>query len=115
MPEPKTVGEVIKEVEQLELKWTVLQEIQTFLAQFISTDTHQPKSGIASSVGTHDIVPEKVIQEVKDELEILAIEVKHQAVTLEARPLSKGNSKVTKKPLRRKASGKKTKTKGRKK
>ena len=117
MPDPKTVGEVIKSVQQLELKFEVLREDQRFLEQFISTDTHQPKTGIASSTGSHEVVPEEVIQEVKDEIEVMGIEIKHQAVTLEARPLSKGKGKVPtkKKPPRRKKSGKKTKAKGRKK
>jgi hypothetical protein len=118
MPDPKTVGEVIKSVQQLELKHEVLLEVQRFLEQFISTDTHQPKTGIGSSTGSHEVVPESVIQEVKDEIEVMGIEIKHQAVTLEARPVSKGKGKVPtkpKKPPRRKKSGKKTKAKGRKK
>lgn len=75
-----TVGEMIERIQQQDLRHEVYAHLVEHLAQFISTDTHEPKHGIVSQIT--GVVPEETIQSVKDELEILATDIKTEALKL---------------------------------
>ena len=81
-----TVGDTIEKVNRLCLKQAVLDEAIRYLAQFIATDSCEPSQGINSPLGG-DVIPQDVIEEVKDEffvervkLETKILELKGQAI-----------------------------------
>lgn len=110
-----TVGDTIEKVNRLQLKQAVLDEAIQFLAQFIATDSFEPKNGIASPL-SGDVIPQDVIEEVKDELfgervklETQILELKGQAVSgsVKKAPIKKAPAKKVAKrspPKRRKPS-----------
>lgn len=62
-----TVGEIIEQLELLERKRAVYDDVVMFLSQFISTDTHQPQKGIKSPIGSEEVIPEDIVELVRDE------------------------------------------------
>ncbi len=61
-----TIGDVIESIRRLQLKLAVMDETLNYLTTFVATDSHEPKSGIASPIGG-DVVPQDVIEEVRDD------------------------------------------------
>jgi hypothetical protein len=115
MKKKLTVGEALEEVGRLQLKQAVRDELVEFLGQFIATDSFEPTKGIASPI-SGDVVPQDVIEEVRDEIlkakaddekEIRGL--KGQSIAGVTRTVKKApTKKATKRPppKRRKPSGK---------
>jgi|GEM_PF-2747775 len=121
MTTKKTIADLLEELDRIKLKQRVLSEAIEYLSKFISTDSYSPQSGIASPVD-QGIVPEDVIEEVRDDLEVLRIRLQADAAELTHHPVpgkkatTKKKKATTKKkkasrrapPKRRNSSGKKT-------
>lgn len=106
-----TVGDTIEKVGRLQLKQAVLDEAIQYLAQFVASDSYEPAKGISSPL-SGDVIPQDVVEEVRDELsaervklEAEILELKGQAIVGVSRkaPAKKVTKKVTKRapPKRR--------------
>ena len=94
----RTIGEVIEAVYHLQLKGAVLSEAIEHLSKFIARDSYVPSRGLVAPVGS-DVIPQEIIEEVRDEL------VKLQAGIVEEA------DKLTRVSLPGKAEGRATSTK----
>lgn len=81
-----TVGEAISEIERLRLKKAVVNEVDKFLSQFVSSDSYEPDKGIASPVSA-GVVPQDVIEEVRFELGVWRDECTLEAEELLSYPV----------------------------
>jgi len=124
MTKKLTVGEILDEVNKLELKRAVFFEVDRFLSKFIRTDSHIPDVGMLSPITT-GVIAEDVIEEVKDELLVRQLEYTMQIEKLKGQTTTTTKKTATRKratvrktttkkkagrrapPKRRKSSGKK--------
>lgn len=81
MSTKRTVGEVLKDLERLQLKGAVLHEAIEHLAKFVVTDSYEPKQGISSPLSV-DVVPQDVIEEVRDELFVMRMRFETESLAL---------------------------------
>lgn len=79
MSKAATIGEVIEQVEQIDLKLAVYRELQEFLSQFIPTDAYEPATGIATTLTETGAVPSEVVEVVRDEIEAKTGELEIEA------------------------------------
>jgi hypothetical protein len=105
MSTKRTVGETLKELEHLSLKQAVLDEVNEYLAQFIATDSYEPTKGISSPLSA-DVIPQEVIEEVKDELTVKRVEYETKIQELKGQPVSAAAKAVRKKAPAKKATRK---------
>jgi hypothetical protein len=100
MTKKLTVGETIEAVSRLQLKQAVLDELVEFLGQFIPTDSFEPTKGIASPISS-DVVPQDVIEEVKDELLATKAGVEKEIKGLKGQSIA-GTKAAKKAPVKKK-------------
>ena len=74
----KTVGDIVEEMQQLQRRRAVYEDIASYLAQFISTDSTKPTRGIKSPVGDEEVVAESFIEEIRHEYLDKAFEIGKQ-------------------------------------
>jgi len=101
MKKKLTVGEALEEVGRLQLKQAVTTELVEYLRQFISTDSFEPTKGIAST-NSADVVPQDIIEEVRDELLASQKEAENQIRELKGQSIA-GAPRTTKKAPVKKA------------
>ena len=61
-----TVGRALQEIDHLRWKQVVVDEALAYLGQFVSTDSYEPSTGIASPFSP-GVAPQELIGEVMDE------------------------------------------------
>lgn len=66
---PLTVGEILDNIRDRQLRESVYVHLVEYLRQFVSTDSYTPQKGIKSLAQTEDWVPEEVVDTVVVELE----------------------------------------------
>lgn len=101
MTTKKTIADLLEDLNRLRLKQAVLGEAIEYLSKFISTDSYTPLNGIASPVD-QGIIPEGVVEEVRDVLQVMKAEMEDQISELTGRPVSGKKATLKKKTSTRK-------------
>jgi hypothetical protein len=69
MPKALTVGTILDDIHDLQLRQSVYVHVLEYLKQFVSTDSYTPVKGIKSLAYVEDAVPEEVVDAVMVEIE----------------------------------------------
>ena len=106
MPEPKTLGEALDRLAEIQDKEAVYKELVEHLTPLISTDSLKPEKGIMSPRLANEPIDEGVIIGVQNELKAKLAELKKEANKLRGlgvarRTVKKAPKKVPKKAPKR--------------
>lgn len=105
MPEPKTFGEALDRLGELQDKTTVYKELIGFLTPMISTDSHQPEKGIMSPRVANAPIDEGIVLIVQKELAAKVAEMDKESTKLRGLAVAAKKAaikkKATKKPPQR--------------
>jgi hypothetical protein len=99
MPEPKTLGEALDRLAEIQDKEAVYNALVEHLTPLISTDSHKPEKGIMSPRLANVPIDEGIIIGVQNELKKVLRDLDKEAKQL--RSLGVGRRIIKKAPKRR--------------
>lgn len=77
---PKTVGELLELIRDLEIRQAIYEQVVEHLGTFLSTDSYQPDKGVKSPGG--GVIVESKISNIQEEIEQVIIDIDEQIKSL---------------------------------